>query len=235
MRRGMPRRDSSTASRLHLAHMIRPDHIEQIADGARLDRVGRITGDDGTGYRVAGGGHGELAKPLGQCHAAHQGVDPAHLIPLPGRTLTDNGAIEPLLRPMHEPQNDYRRECQFRPGAATRHDDPRVVGHARAQHAVPAIGLGVLVIAATAYGQIRLNSWNKPFYDALSHRDFAQFLEQLGIFGLLAGALLVLNVAQRWLTETLKLKMRQGLATDLIHNWMLPGRAFGLPTPAPSG
>ena len=28
-----------------------------------------------------------------------------------------------------------------------------------------------LVIAVTAYGQIRLNRWNKPFYDALSHRD----------------------------------------------------------------
>src|SRR5580698_8837561 len=85
-----------------------------------------------------------------------------------------------------------------------------------------------LVIAATAYGQIRLNAWNQPFYDALSHRDFAQFLEQLGVFGLLAGALLVLNVAQRWLGETLKLKLRLGLAHDLIQNWLKPGRAFRL-------
>jgi vitamin B12/bleomycin/antimicrobial peptide transport system ATP-binding/permease protein len=84
------------------------------------------------------------------------------------------------------------------------------------------------VIAATAYGQIRLNSWNQPFYDALSHRNFAQFLDQLGIFGLIAGALLVLNVGQRWLTETLKLKLRQGLVHDLIQNWLVPGRAFRL-------
>ena len=34
-------------------------------------------------------------------------------------------------------------------------------------------GLLFTVIAATAYGQIRLNSWNQPFYDALSHRDLA--------------------------------------------------------------
>jgi vitamin B12/bleomycin/antimicrobial peptide transport system ATP-binding/permease protein len=85
-----------------------------------------------------------------------------------------------------------------------------------------------LVVAVTAYGQIRLNTWNQPFYDALSHRDFAQFLTQLGVFGLIAGALLVLNVAQRWLTETLKLRLRQGLARDLIQNWMQPGRAFRL-------
>jgi putative ATP-binding cassette transporter len=85
-----------------------------------------------------------------------------------------------------------------------------------------------VVIAATAYGQIRLNSWNQPFYDALSHHDFPQFLAQLGVFGLIAGALLVLNVGQRWLTETLKLRLRQGLARDLIQNWMQPGRAFRL-------
>jgi vitamin B12/bleomycin/antimicrobial peptide transport system ATP-binding/permease protein len=91
------------------------------------------------------------------------------------------------------------------------------------------------VVAATAYGQIRLNTWNQPFYDALSHRDFGQFLRQLGIFGLIAGALLVLNVCQRWLGETLKLKLRQGLALDLIHNWLVPGRAFRLTNAGPMG
>ena len=83
-----------------------------------------------------------------------------------------------------------------------------------------------VVIAATAYGQIRLNSWNQPFYDALSRRDFPRFLVQLGVFGIIAGALLVLNVAQRWLGEMLKLKLRQGLVHDLVQNWLVPGRAF---------
>jgi putative ATP-binding cassette transporter len=91
------------------------------------------------------------------------------------------------------------------------------------------------VIAVTAYGQIRLNNWNQPFYDALSRRDFAQFLAQLGVFGVIAGALLVLNVAQRWLGETLKLKLRQGLAKDLIDNWLKPGRAFRLANAGPMG
>ncbi|SRR5579859_170590 len=85
-----------------------------------------------------------------------------------------------------------------------------------------------LVIAATAYGQIRLNNWNQPFYDALSHHNFAQFLDQLGVFGLIAGTLLILNVGQRWLGETLKLKLRQGLVHDLVKNWLVPGRAFRL-------
>src|SRR5580698_10426707 len=91
------------------------------------------------------------------------------------------------------------------------------------------------VVAVTAYGQIRLNNWNQPFYDALSHRDFAQFLDQLGIFGMIAGTLLVLNVGQRWLGETLKLKLRQGLGHDLIQNWLVPGRAFRLTNAGPMG
>jgi putative ATP-binding cassette transporter len=96
-------------------------------------------------------------------------------------------------------------------------------------------GLIFFVVAATAYGQIRLNNWNQPFYDALSHREFPQFLQQLGVFGIIAGALLVLNVGQRWLGETLKLRLRQGLGTDLIHNWLVPGRAFRLTNAGPIG
>ena len=56
-----------------------------------------------------------------------------------------------------------------------------------------------VVIVATAFGQIRLNRWNEPFYDALARRDFPEFVVQLGVFGIIAGVLLVLNVVQRWL------------------------------------
>lgn len=86
----------------------------------------------------------------------------------------------------------------------------------------------ILVVATTAYGQIRLNGWNKPFYDALSRRDLRDFLFQLGVFFLIAGFLLVFNVAQRWLVETLELKLREGLVLSLLRDWMLPRRAFWL-------
>jgi vitamin B12/bleomycin/antimicrobial peptide transport system ATP-binding/permease protein len=85
-----------------------------------------------------------------------------------------------------------------------------------------------LVILATAYGQIRLNAWNKPFYDALSRRDLHEFLRQLGVFFIIAFGLLVLNVAQKWFGEMLKLKLRDGLLHDLVRDWMLPRRAFWL-------
>ena len=98
------------------------------------------------------------------------------------------------------------------------------------------LGVSVFgVIVATAYGQNRLNNWNKPFYDALARRDLREFVIQLGVFAIIAGCLLVLNVGQRWLGEMLKLKLRAGLATDLIGNWLQPRRAFRMANAGPIG
>src|ERR1700674_3996489 len=72
------------------------------------------------------------------------------------------------------------------------------------------IGL-VAVVGATAFGQIKLNAWNRPFYDALSRKDLREFLVQLIEFGFIAGGLLILNVTQAWLNLGVKVKLREGL------------------------
>src|SRR5271165_5591875 len=54
----------------------------------------------------------------------------------------------------------------------------------------------VLVVCATAAAQVGLNAWNRPFYEAISARDFVAFSYQLVVFAAIAGGLLVLNVAQ---------------------------------------
>lgn len=86
----------------------------------------------------------------------------------------------------------------------------------------------VLVIAATAFGQIRLNAWNQPFYDALAHRDLHGFFVQLLIFCIIGGALLVLNVAQVWLNQATKVTLREGLVRDLFDQWLRSRRALRL-------
>src|SRR5579872_526740 len=93
----------------------------------------------------------------------------------------------------------------------------------------------VVVIVVTAYGQVRLNRWNQPFYDALSRREMREFAFQLIVFAIIAGTLLVLNVGQRWLGEMLKLKLREGLVHDLVEDWMQPQRAFQLESAGPIG
>jgi vitamin B12/bleomycin/antimicrobial peptide transport system ATP-binding/permease protein len=84
------------------------------------------------------------------------------------------------------------------------------------------------VVGLTAYGQIKLNAWNKPFYDALSLKNFVEFLYQLLVFAVIAGALLALNIAQAWLREMSKLKLREGLTRDLFDQWLVPKRALRL-------
>jgi len=86
----------------------------------------------------------------------------------------------------------------------------------------------VIVIAATAYAQVRLNAWNRPFYNALTHKDVPGFLQQLGVFGELAGILLALNVAQTWLNQMSQVVLRRGLVDDLLDEWLKPLRAFRL-------
>ncbi|MCA0003184.1 MULTISPECIES: ABC transporter ATP-binding protein/permease [unclassified Mesorhizobium] len=86
----------------------------------------------------------------------------------------------------------------------------------------------VAVIVATSIGQVLLNRWNQPFYDALARRDMQAFLHQLAIFAAIAGGLLVLNVGQTWLNQTIRLKLREALTLDLINGWMRPARAFRL-------
>lgn len=91
------------------------------------------------------------------------------------------------------------------------------------------LGLALLgVVGATAYSQVRLNAWNQPFYNALAHKDMQVFIEQLGVFGVLACVLLALNVAQLWLNMSTKVVLRQGLVNDLLDQWFAPARAFRL-------
>ena len=88
----------------------------------------------------------------------------------------------------------------------------------------------VIAILVTSYGQIVLNRWNQPFYDAMTRRDLNGFLYQLGVYFAIASFLLLLDVSQRWLTETIKFRLREGLTRDLLKLWMAPRRAFWLAT-----
>ena len=103
----------------------------------------------------------------------------------------------------------------------------QVFSSSRRRGALLWLGAGLaLVVGATVYGQIRLNAWSRPFYDALSRKDLSGFASQLFVFVVIAGALLVLNVAQTWLNQMTKVTLRDALTRDLFAQWLAPGRAF---------
>ena len=82
----------------------------------------------------------------------------------------------------------------------------------------------LFAVGATAVAQVRLNAWNGPFYEAIAQRNFSAFLYELLVFAAIAGGLVVLNVAQAWLREMIKLNSREWLTRDLVGEWLKPGR-----------
>ncbi len=84
----------------------------------------------------------------------------------------------------------------------------------------------VLVVCLNAVGQIRLNTWQGAFYDAIEQRAVAAFTAQLLVFLVIAGGLLVLVVAQTWLQQMITVRLREWLAHDLLDQWLAPRRAY---------
>ena len=97
----------------------------------------------------------------------------------------------------------------------------------RARLGLLAVGI-VFVIGANAAGQIRLNSWQGAFYDAIEQRNVPTFTAQLLVFSIIAGGLLVLVVSQTWLQEMTKVRLREWLTYDLLDQWLAPQRAYML-------
>ena len=62
----------------------------------------------------------------------------------------------------------------------------------------------------------------------IEQKDFPAFGYQLLTFVWIAGSLLILNVAQAWLREMIKLKSREWLTRDLFGEWLKPGRSVRL-------
>lgn len=87
----------------------------------------------------------------------------------------------------------------------------------------------VAVIIVNAIFQVRLNAWQGDFYDSISNRHLPAFYRQLGIYVILISILLTLGFAQTWLHETLKVRLREAVAFDLIDEWLMPKRAYRLP------
>jgi vitamin B12/bleomycin/antimicrobial peptide transport system ATP-binding/permease protein len=84
----------------------------------------------------------------------------------------------------------------------------------------------VIVICANTAGQIRLNSWQGAFYDAIEQKHVAAFMTQLLVFVVIAGGLLVLVVSQTWLREMINVRLREWLTEDLLDQWLAPKRAY---------
>jgi putative ATP-binding cassette transporter len=102
----------------------------------------------------------------------------------------------------------------------------------------PIIRLAVAILAvlvANMVTQVRLNQWNGAFFDAIEKRATDAFLWQLAVFGAIVAVLLVLVVAETWLRERFKVRLRERLSHVLLDAWFEPGHAYRLGLLGPAG
>ena len=95
-------------------------------------------------------------------------------------------------------------------------------------------GLFVILIANMA-GQVYLNAWQGDFFSAVEKRDGGLIGTELLVFCGIIPALLGLIVAQTWLHENFKVRLREWLTSTLLDHWLIPGRTYRLGISATEG
>jgi vitamin B12/bleomycin/antimicrobial peptide transport system ATP-binding/permease protein len=84
----------------------------------------------------------------------------------------------------------------------------------------------VVINLTVVWINVRLNSWNADFYNALQNKDVKQFPHLLLIFTVLAFAFIILAVYGRYLRQMLGFRWRQWLTTRFISEWLGKGAFY---------
>src|SRR5215831_3455942 len=93
----------------------------------------------------------------------------------------------------------------------------------RSEEKWSAIGLLVAIVAAnliTVGINVRFNTWNKDFYNALQEYDWSEFWRQFAIFGGLAVVYMVVVVYAAYLQRILHIRWRRWLTERFLRDWL---------------
>lgn len=93
----------------------------------------------------------------------------------------------------------------------------------------------VVVTIANMFGQVRLNEWNGHFFDAVGRKDMSAFVYYFWTFLVIIAALLAVTVAQTFLQERLKFRLREWMTRHLLAEWLKPMRIYQLSFAGPYG
>src|SRR5664279_708780 len=105
----------------------------------------------------------------------------------------------------------------------------RVLRRAEGGRWVMAIFLAsTAVTIANMFGQVALNDWNGRFFDAVGRKDLSGFVHDLWTFLVIIAVLLALTVANTFLQERLKFRLREWITRHLLVEWLKPLRVYQL-------
>ncbi len=86
-----------------------------------------------------------------------------------------------------------------------------------------AVGLLAAIVALNLFAvwlNVRLNTWNNAFYNALQQYDWGEFWRQFGVFGIIAFALIIDAVYSLYLRQILHIRWRRWLTEHFLHKWL---------------
>jgi vitamin B12/bleomycin/antimicrobial peptide transport system ATP-binding/permease protein len=84
-------------------------------------------------------------------------------------------------------------------------------------------GLLVAVVAlnlVTVYISVRINIWNRDFFNAIQRLDWPAFKHQFIVFGILAAAAIAATVYQIYLQQMLQIRWRRWLTRRYLDTWL---------------
>jgi vitamin B12/bleomycin/antimicrobial peptide transport system ATP-binding/permease protein len=87
------------------------------------------------------------------------------------------------------------------------------------------LGAIVALNLGNVYVSVRINEWNKAFYNALQAFHSSELFRQLGIFSILAVLAIAMSVYALYLNQLLQIRWRRWLTGRYLNNW-LEGRAY---------
>jgi putative ATP-binding cassette transporter len=87
------------------------------------------------------------------------------------------------------------------------------------------LGLIIALNLGIVYVGIRINEWNRGFYNALQVFDSNELFRQLGYFSLIAGSGVILTVYALYFNQMLQIRWRRWLTEKYLNAW-LANRAY---------
>jgi vitamin B12/bleomycin/antimicrobial peptide transport system ATP-binding/permease protein len=72
----------------------------------------------------------------------------------------------------------------------------------------------------TVYITVLINEWNNAFYDALQELNFQKFIQQMGVFCVLATIYIIIAVYSLYLTQMLQIRWRRWLTQRFVGSWL---------------
>jgi putative ATP-binding cassette transporter len=82
------------------------------------------------------------------------------------------------------------------------------------------LGLIIAINLGNVYVGIRINEWNRGFYNALQVFDSNELFRQLGFFSLIAGSGVILTVYALYFSQMLQIRWRRWLTEKYLNAWL---------------